>query len=187
MARGAAQAGPTGKTERLAMTIAWFLCSYKRKTGNRIFPTRVCAMNDFTPDIISEGGAWSETEVLGDQALVKVRASDTLLTTIADAGHLNLTKFLAKMNLADSLSDLTNANRNVIENRLRQNGYTQSEIDAALGSNLTAWRARTFGDLLNLIAAKRLEPRYDSANDLIICDGTARACKPVSKVDKEVV
>lgn len=143
-------------------------------------------MNDFTLEIIADGGAWSETEVLGDQALVKIRASDTLLTTIEDAGHFNLAKFLAKINLADSLSDLTNANRSVIQNRLLQNGYEQTEIDAALGSNLSAWRAKTFGDLLNLIATRRLEPRYDSANDLIICDGPAKSCKPVSRVNKEV-
>ena len=63
------------------MAIAWFLCSYKRRSH----PTRVnryCVMDDFTSDLRAEQGDWSETEIENNLAVVKVRASTSLLERI---------------------------------------------------------------------------------------------------------
>ena len=66
------------------MPTAWFICPYKRKDfgspeANRARPTRYCAMDDFTREIRASGGDWSETEIEGDQAIVKVRATNQIL------------------------------------------------------------------------------------------------------------
>lgn len=61
------------------LQIAWYICPYKRRL-DAPRPTRYCAMDDYTQQIIyTDGGNWSETEVEGDRAIVKVSASkDTL-------------------------------------------------------------------------------------------------------------
>ena len=53
--------------------IAWYLCEYKRKIG-AIRPTRYCAMDDFTKQIYPSG-SWSETEIDGNKAIVKVNTT----------------------------------------------------------------------------------------------------------------
>lgn len=137
--------------------IAWFLCPMLIGTsdgGKEVF--RYCGMNDFNAQIYGDAGAWAETEVLGDVALVKVRASDATLTTIAAApGFLRV---LAKINLTDTLGDLTTAQRTAILNKLQAMGYTLTEISNALGGTLTNWRTHTFGDLLRFVAKRRLKP-----------------------------
>jgi len=61
--------------------IGYFLCPYKRSL---IIPRqRYCAMNDFHAQIRADGGAWSESEVAGNQAVVKISASASLLAIIA--------------------------------------------------------------------------------------------------------
>jgi hypothetical protein len=142
-------------------------------------------MNNFTAQIKAEGGAWSETEVLGNVALVKVRASDTLLSLInAEVGFLRITNHYV---LSDSLSDMGAAVRNGIQTRLLGLGYTQAEINAALGSNLAGWRSRTFLDLLRFIATRRIKPRWDSVLGQIVFDGITHTPKLVTLVDQEVI
>src|SRR5512139_3989668 len=110
------------------MAYAWFICPYivVHPTPNE--KERQCAMNNFNAQIFGEGGAWDETEVLGDAALVKVRASEGLLTTIQNA--TGFVRVLTRWTLSDLLSDLTTAQRNGIQNKLLSMGYSQSEINA---------------------------------------------------------
>ena len=65
------------------MALAWFICPYKRGPGPDVI--RYPAMDDFTSLIRGDGGDWAETEILGNAALVKVRASSGTLTTINGA------------------------------------------------------------------------------------------------------
>jgi hypothetical protein len=162
------------------MAYAWFLCPYKRRVSE-VRPTRYCAMDDFTAAVRSDGGDWSETEVLGDAALVKVRASDATLTTIA--GTAGFHRLLNKVLLSGSLSDLTALQLNFINTRLLALGYSQAEIDAASGGD---WRTKTLEDLLQMIAKRRLRPRYDADSDLIVLDGPEQPVRSVSSVDKAV-
>lgn len=64
--------------------ISWYIVPYKivESTPRN---TRYCAMDDYTSVIYGEGGQWTETEVLGNRAIVKVRASETALTTLDGA------------------------------------------------------------------------------------------------------
>ena len=160
--------------------IAWFICQYKRRP-DAFDPTRYCAMDDFTSLILTDGGAWAETEVLGGRAIVKVRASSTTLDTLAATIDF---RRLPKIKLDDSLSDLTAAQRNVIVQDLRDMGYTSVEIQAELGTDI---RQKMLGDVLRFAAKRRLTPRYDAVTDTIPLDGPVQACRPLSSVDNEVV
>lgn len=164
------------------MAYGWFLCGFKTRTFRP--NVRYCAMDDFTPTINADGGAWGMSEALGGNALVKVRANDATLATIAGtAGFFRVTN---KFVLSDSLADLTNAQRNAVNNRLLAMGYTQQEIDAVMGSTLAEWRQKTFLTLLNFICQRRLTPRWDDVLQQIVLDGAAVPCEPPSKVDAEV-
>ncbi len=163
------------------MTVAWFIVPYKRMAGAHQ-PTRYCSMDDFTASILADGGAWSETEVLGSVALVKVRASDATLTTInAAAGMLRIPNHFA---LSDTLGDLTAGQRTAIVNQLQTMGYDITEIRNVMPAG--GWASVTLGQVLKFAATRRLRPRYDSGTDTIICDGASDPVRPVDDVDGEV-
>jgi hypothetical protein len=166
------------------MAIAWFICQYKIDQNRP--SRRYCAMNDFTALIIEQdGGAWSETEVLGGYAVVKVRAAETTLTTIdGTTGFTRIPNNWVALNT--TLGSLTTAQRTALLNIVTAMGYTLAEISAALGSNLAGWRTRTLGQLLRFVASKRLKPRWDDVQGQIVLDGILQACRPVAEVDTEV-
>lgn len=167
------------------MAIAWFICGYKQKAGGPFGrPFRYCAMDDFTQQIEADGGAWSESEVLGGYALVKVRASEGTLSVIGGTGGFQ--RVPNWINLNDTLGDLTTAQRNAILSKIQEMGYTLAEISAVLGGNLASWRTKTFGQLLRFIAQRRLKPRWDDVQEQIVLDGELQACRPVSDVDEVV-
>ena len=157
------------------MALAWFICPYKRGPGPDV--VRYCAMDDFTTQIVADGGTWDETEILGNAALVKVRASTATLTTInGAAGFLRIPNHF---DLNDTLGDLTAGQRTEILNEALALGYTQAEINAALPAN---WQAVTLGQVLRFLATRRLKPRYDSGTDSIILDGNVQPVRPVDEV-----
>jgi len=159
------------------MAIAWFIIPYKRRVGARQ-PTRYCAIDDFTPQIYSAGGKWSETEILGDRAIVKVSAPANILTAL-NAEY----KRLPKDRLDDSLSDLSAGAKTAIRNELQDAGYSLAEIQARFGSDLGAFTLR---DVLRFFASRRLKPRYDVDTDTIILDGSVQVCRSIDEVDEDV-
>ncbi len=166
--------------------MAWFLAPYKRRDLDPGVPMRYCAIADFDGQIKADGGSWSESEGLGDQAVVKVNASPATLDAIAAApGFLAVPRKWAR--LLDGLSSLTNGERNLLQNRLLGIGFTQAEVNAAMGSSLAQWRSRTLEDLLGLFCSKRLKARYDAANDRIVLDGPVQPTRPIKDVDEAVV
>lgn len=164
------------------MAYAWFLTVYKispRKMWGR--PVRYCAMDDFTPKIYAEKGSWSETEVLGNYAVVKVSASAPLLAEIATDNKyfyqfpvIALDDFLDVMNAQDIID---------LQTRIVAMGYTDEEMTGNLG---TRWNTLTLRQVLTFIANRRRKPRYDPVQDKIILDGDVVVCKPIEKVDSEV-
>lgn len=163
------------------MPIAWFICPYKRRNPGKTPPQRYCAMDDFTTQIIIDGGIWDETEILGNHAIVKVRAaSGTLITINATSGFLRVPNHV---NLADTLGDLTTNQRDAILAKLLALGYTQAEIDEALPTN---WASVTLEQILRFAATRRLKPRYDSNTDTIICDGEVHPVKDLQLVNSLV-
>ena len=166
------------------MALQWFMVDYKRRDlGSK--PGRYCAMDDFNTQIQADGGDWSETEILGDKALVKVNASPTTLTTIGNtAGFFGIP---AKwVTLTDDLSSMTAGERNQMQNAILSLGYTKAEIDGAMGNTLALWQQNTLDDLLSLCAIRRLKPRYDTPTDTIILDGPVQPVRPVESVDNAV-
>jgi hypothetical protein len=167
------------------MAIAWFVCQYKVTSGPAgLTNRRYCAMDDFTPQINADGGAWSESEVLGGYALVKVRASSGTLTTIGNTATFQ--RIPTWVSLDQTLESMTSAQRTALLNKIQAMGYTLAEIQAALGTNLAGWRTHTLGDLLRFAAQRRLKPRWDDVQKQIVLDGVLQACKPVAQVDAEV-
>lgn len=164
------------------MAIAWFICLYKRRIS--VFGAHVAirytAMDDFTLNIGADGGVWSETEVLGNQAVVKVRASVATFATIAATAGF---RRLPVDRLNDSLSSLSVAEKLALRTVLTDAGYTLAEVQAALGTDLGT---RTLGDVLRFMATRRLKPRYDVLSDTFVLDGAVQACRSVESVDAEV-
>lgn len=162
------------------MPVAWYIAPYKPRTGAQM-PTRYCAMDDFTAQIFGDGGTWTESEVLGNRAIVKVRASAGTLTSInAAQGFVRLPKDA----LGTALSDLTSQQKTALRNQLTDAGYTLAEIQARFGSDLGAF---TLGDVLRFMASRRLKPRYDTGTQTIVCDGDVQDCRSIDSVDSEVV
>jgi hypothetical protein len=158
------------------MPLAWFVCPYKRRNPGAVPAARYCAIDDFTAQILADGGTWDETEILGDAALVKVRASDATLALIG--GIAGVFAIPARFfRLEDSFADLTNGERNQISSAILSLGYLQAELDAAMGTTLAQWRAKTLDDLLTLATTRRLQPRYDQPTDTIVCDGPVQPVK----------
>lgn len=160
------------------MAIGWFLCPYRRVT-DMSRPARYCAMDEFTTTIRADGGDWHEAEVLGNQAIVKVKASVLTLTTIAGAPEF---RQIPLQRLDDSLSTLTAGQRTAIRDELLAAGYTLAEVQAALPDLSTV----TLRDVLRFLATRRLKPRYDQATDSIVLDGPVQACTDISLLDKSV-
>jgi hypothetical protein len=169
------------------MTIAWFICGFKQKPGIKPggSPIRYCAMDDFTAQIINvDGGNWSESEVLGGYAVVKVNAADATLTTIN--GTNGFFRIPTWVNLTDSLANMTSGQRTTLLTWIGNMGYTPAEISAALGGNLSGWRTKTLGDLLRFCAQRRLTPRWDDVQLQIVLDGALVPCRPIAEVDTSV-
>ena len=160
------------------MAIAFFLCPYKRSPRTDK-PIRFCAMNDFTTIIEADGGRWSETEILGDRAIVKVNALAATLTIIAGTPTFRRIPLAA---LDESLSTLTNPQRNAIHAEILDAGYTVAEFNTRFPNLASA----TLGDVLRFMATRRLKPRYDSGTDTIILDGEIQVCKSIDALDGEV-
>lgn len=161
--------------------MAWFLAPYKRRLiGSATRVMRYCAMDDFTPQITADGGAWTETEVLGNHAIVKVRASAATLSTInAAAGFVRLPKDA----LDSVLTDLTLAQKTALRDKIEELGYPRAEWQADLGADLSLVTMR---DILVFLTKRRREARYDPATDTIVCDGPLGSVRPLESVDAEV-
>ena len=161
------------------MALAWFLCSYKRRDRGSL-PGRYCAMDDFTPQIRADGGRWSETEILGDRAIVKVQALVVTLTAIAATAGF---RRIPLDRLDDPLSSLRPAQRTAIRNEITDAGYTLAELNAAIPDLASA----TLGQVLRFMARRRLKPRYDVGTDAIVLDGPVQVCRTIESVDGAVV
>jgi len=160
------------------MAVAWFFAPYKRRDFGTL-RTRYCSMDDFTVQIKADGGNWSESECLGNHAIVKVRANQATLDTInATPGMLRIPLAL----LDDQLSSLSAVQRTAIRTRLEALGYTLAEIQAAIPDLANA----TLRDVLRFALTRRLKPRYDSGTDSIVLDGPPQPTRALEHADGDV-
>lgn len=141
------------------MPVGWFMVPYQQLTRADGRVGRACAMNDFNSQILADpeyagSEPWSEVEVLGNTAIVKVRASAALLTTInGTAGFDRIPpRFLT---LGQTMADLTAGERTNMRNRALALGYTAAEADTEMGGTLALWRGKTVRQFLRFIATRR--------------------------------
>ena len=161
------------------MPVGWFIAPYKRGTAPGR-AERYVVVHDLNASIAADGGFWSETEILGQVAIVKVRASEATLQAV---GGLAGVDRIPVARLDDPLSSLTNTQRTAIRNRVLALGYNQEELVAALPGNLGQYTLR---QLLRFIATRRRRVRYDAETDTIIDDGPNQPVRPVEDVDSAV-
>jgi hypothetical protein len=135
-------------------------------------------MDDYTAQIFGDGGNWTETEILGNMAIVKVRASTTILQSLNA-----VFKRLPKDALSTSLADLSNAQKTALRNEILDQGYSLTELQARFGNDLGQYTLR---DVLRFMASRRRKPRYDAETDTIILDGPDQPCRDIDNVDAGV-
>jgi len=158
---------------------SWYIVPYKLRPENPEQPElqRYCAMDDYSQQIIYiDSGKWSEVEILGDRAIVKVLAEETTLLTLD-----SIFKRLPKDLLGESLSDLSTGVKNALKDEMLDQGYTIQEIKDSLGNDLGA---STLRDVLKFMATKRIPPRND--NGTIIFDRTPIPCEDVELIDVRI-
>jgi hypothetical protein len=164
------------------MATGWFIVPYVRDTS-RPFPVRYAQIDDYSAQISEAGGEWAETEVLGNRAIVKVRASAAVLDALAAVPGF---RRLPKDRLDDALSDLPTAVLTAIRDELQAMGYPLAEIRERFGLTVDDLADYTLRDVLQFAARRRLKPRYDPDTDEIVADGAPQACRPIESVDKAV-
>ena len=160
--------------------IGWYIAPYKIKQEvlDGLHNMRYCAMDDYTSIIFGEGGNWTETEILGNRAIVKVRASETTLTMLN-----GIFRRIPKDRLDDPLSDLPVAVKTALKNEALDMGYTIAELQERFPNDLGTYTLR---DVLRFYAKRRLKPRYIASTDEIKIDGIEQVCKSIESVDAEV-
>ena len=163
------------------MAIGWFICLMKEEATGSTLPValRWCAISDLGSLYQAEGGRMHFTEVLGNHCIVKVKASEATLATIAATEGVTR---IPLSRLDDSLSTLSNAQRTALRNKVLGMGYTASEVNAAFPDLKNA----TLGEVLRFCASRRLKPRWDAVNGVVVLDGAVQPCVAISDVDGEV-
>lgn len=160
--------------------IGWYIAPYKNiaRTPGGNKTKRYCAMKDYKSSIWADGGTWGYTEVLGNRAIVKVRASEETLNILN-----GVFKRIPKDRLDDSLSDLPSGVKQALKNEAIDMGYTIAELQERFPNDLGTYTLKQF---LKFLATRRLKPRYDPVTDTVIVDGIIQVCRPLEDVDAEV-
>lgn len=162
------------------MAVAWFLAPYVRRPHRFFGFTRSVAVRDHHAAILADGGTWAETEVLGQHAIVKVRASASTLAAIAVDPGITRIPLAA---LDDQLASLSTAQKNAIRSRVQALGYSLAELNARFPNDLGTYTLR---ELLLFIARRRRKVRYDAGSDTIFDDGPEQPVRPLAEVDAAV-
>ncbi|KKL92142.1 hypothetical protein LCGC14_1887660 [marine sediment metagenome] len=155
--------------------IAWYIAPYKIELDDS--SGRYCAMNDYTNQIIYiDKGNWSESEVLGDRAVVKVNASASTLAALD-----SVFERMPKDGLDDSLSAVSISDKLALKNEGLDMGYSNAEWEEEFPNNLDTYQLK---DILQFYTKRRLKPRFDG--NKIIIDGIEQVCRTIESVDAEV-
>jgi len=140
-------------------------------------------MDDYTKEIYTDGGNWSESEILGDAAIVKVKASDKTLTIIQSAKEFF--RIPIHVGLDEKLSNVTSDDRTAILTKLNGLGYSMDEIEEVLGKDLSEFNDKKLNELLTFTASRRLKP-LRIVNGITEFTSEIVAPKPIESIDKEV-
>jgi len=163
------------------MSVGWFVAPYNQKalTGYRA-RFRYCAMQDFDAAIRSDNGDWCEGEILGNSAIVKVRASLVTLSDIASTGGFSR---LPGTDLNERLTALTTVQERQLQDLAGSLGYSGVEIDRSLGTDV---RGKTLREYLTFLSTRRVRPRWDSPTQQIVFDQEIVPCRNLNDIDRNV-
>jgi len=144
--------------------IGWYIVPYERdrRLGSPQ-PARHCALCKYNKQIWDAGGKWTCVEVLGNRAIVKMKAPVAIHELVA-----GLYKKLPKDRLDGSLSDLPAAAKTALKNEILDMGYTPEEVLTKFGNDLGQYPLR---DVLKFMAKRKRAPRYVTPSDDFVCDG----------------
>lgn len=143
------------------MPIGWYIVPYKRVLpyDGPLLAERYCEIEDYAANL----NARAYVEILGNRAIVKVRAGNAVLQAL---NGITGFKRLPKDTLTSPLSDLSNGVKADLRDEALDQGYTLAEIQARFGSDLGAY---TLGDVLRFMASRRRLPRLEA--DELTLDG----------------
>lgn len=172
------------------MPIGWFFAEYEHVQRADGKLGRYCAMADYDDLILaSPGGRWSESECLGDQAIVKVRATAAVLQTIlADARRDPVlhpsSRFdrIPRDRLDDPTAGLTAAERAWVQAKMTKLGYTPAELTERFP---LGWDGPyVVEDVLRFALTRRLKPRVVAGR--VVLDGPPQETRPLEHADRDV-
>lgn len=152
--------------------IAWYIVPYvrDRRIGSPQ-PSRHCELSLYNKQIWDAGGKWTCREILGNRAIVKIKAPAAILEMI-DSKY----KRLPKDRLGDSLSDLSSGVKTALKNEILDMGYSLQEIKSKFGNAVSIGQF-TLRDVLKFMAKRKREFRYISETDDFVCDGKIKEIK----------
>jgi hypothetical protein len=158
---------------------AWFVCPFEQMPGKPA-EYRQCAMARYDARIRATGGSWAASECLGNHAVCKVTAPDSLLADIATTDGFLM--FPAEF-IDSPVAGMSFGDQLLFTAKAGELGYSIPEIQAALPLDLGNYTLR---DLLNFVLTRRQDPRFDEATQTIVLDGMTRSCKSADQLDAEV-
>lgn len=147
------------------MPIGWYIVPFRKDSAypGPFLASQDLAIVDHEVAILASGGALAWVRILGQRAIVKVRASAGVLTTLNGAY-----KRLPKNAFNDSLADLSGPVKTALKDEALDQGYTLAEIQARFPGDLGDY---TLAQVLRFYATRRRKPRYDEGSGTIIEDG----------------
>lgn len=147
------------------MPVGWYIVPFRKDEAyaGPLLASQDLAIIDHEAAIIASGGAFAWVRILGQRAIVKVRASTAVLQTLN-----GVYKRLPKNSFNDSLADLSGPVKAALRDEALDQGYTLAEIQARFGNDLGQY---TLAEVLRFMATRRRKPRYDEGTDTVIEDG----------------
>src|SRR3989304_8242880 len=166
----------------MVLALGWYIVPYARKIFSNPAhpPVRYCLMENYMPLIRADGGSWDGVEVMGNPAIVKVKA-DTVTLGVLDGMFTRI----PLDDITASLNSLTNSQRTMIRSKILDMGYSLAEFNSRFPGNLGSYTLR---DVLTFAASRRQMHHYDLATDPIVIDSDTRPCsKTIGVLDGEVL
>jgi len=139
------------------VAVAWFIGPYVRDdTAGHEYPARFFLSADFFEQLALNGGTWAgPVEILGNHAILKVRAGAGVLQAIDDLPDVD---GIAKDLLDDQLADLPPAAQQRLRDLALELGYTLQELNDRFPEPIGTY---TLGDVLRFLGSRWRRPFYD--------------------------
>lgn len=135
----------------MAIVDRWYVCPYDSTVHPTGGPARAAAIKRYIPAVPGPGGEnWDEAEILGNHVVVKVRADDTLHTTIlADSDFFEIPV---------DVPSIPSGRRTALRIRLLALGYVTGEVTGTNYSVTNILRLLTTAASVVTVAGETFTP-----------------------------